>query len=459
MKSFELKPTPENLLNTFLEDTISRDTDIFRFIDILNSVDDCCTIALDGNWGCGKTFFVKQTKMIMDAHNSCITDIDESVRQKIIQKHSNYRPLEELELKPQICVYYDAWENDNDEDPMLSLVFSIMKSVDIDYSLKDNPDCLQLGASVLELFTGKSFGQIIEMLRGEDPLAMLKKGNDIHREIGKFFNSVMYERGNRLVIFIDELDRCKPEYAVKLLERVKHYFENDRITFVFSTNMKELQHTVRRYYGEDFNACKYLDRFFDLRITMPKADYQKFYTLLNFSNSHYAYDAVCDAVIQTYHFELREVAKYLRLTKTATYKAIRGAKYYFSSPEQRSIEFCIEYIIPIMIGIKIYDMDAYEDFIYGKNYKPLLEVFDRLHDCFFDELLNRNETFGTSCEGKKLVSLEEKIKELYNAIFVKKYTGTEFRTSIGKYIFDKDTKEKLFRVAGLFSKYTDLEDD
>ncbi len=68
MKSYELKPTPENLLNTFLEDIISRNTDIFRFIDILNSIEDCCSIALDGNWGCGKTFFVKQTqngKMIM----------------------------------------------------------------------------------------------------------------------------------------------------------------------------------------------------------------------------------------------------------------------------------------------------------------------------------------------------------------------------------------------------------
>lgn len=258
MKSFELKPTPENLVNTFLEDTISRDTDIFRFIDILNTIEDSCSIALDGNWGCGKTFFVKQIKMIMDAHNRCIADGDEAVRQRIIQKHLKYRSFEELELQSQICVYYDAWENDNDEDPMLSLIYSIMKSVDIDYSLKENPDCLQLGASVLELFTGKNFGQIIEMLRGEDSLAMLKKEKDIHKAICEFLDSIMHERGNRLVIFIDELDRCKPEYAVKLLERVKHYFENDSITFVFSTNMKELQHTIRRYYGENFNACKYL---------------------------------------------------------------------------------------------------------------------------------------------------------------------------------------------------------
>ncbi len=183
-----------------------------------------------------------------------------------------------------------------------------MQSIDMNYSLKETPDCLQLGASILELFSGRNFGKIIERLRSEDSLAMLKKEKDIHREICEFLDSVMHERGNRLVIFIDELDRCKPEYAVKLLERVKHYFENASITFVFSTNMKELQHTIRRYYGDDFNACKYLDRFFDLCIAMPKANYQKFYTSINFNNSHYTYDIVCDAVIRAYHFELREVA-------------------------------------------------------------------------------------------------------------------------------------------------------
>ena len=49
------------------------------------------------------------------------------------------------------------------------------------------------------------------------------------------------KKGNRLIIMVDELDRCKPSYAVKLLERIKHYFTNDRITFVFSVNTYELE--------------------------------------------------------------------------------------------------------------------------------------------------------------------------------------------------------------------------
>lgn len=117
------------------------------------------------------------------------------------------------------------------------------------------------------------------------------------------------------------------------------------------------------------------------------------------------------------------------------------------------------YVLPIMIGIKIHDLDVYEDFIHGKNYKPLLEVFNNIEDGFFNDLLNSSETFETPDEKQKQVSLEEKIKELYNAIFIKQYTRTGYRTSVGKYLFSRDTRETLLKVAGLLSKYTDLSDD
>ena len=66
---------------------------------------------------------------------------------------------------------------------------------------------------------------------------------------------------------IDKSDRCKPTFAVHLLEQIKHYIFDDRITFVFSINLEQLQHTIKQYYGADFDSCRYLDRFFDLRIS------------------------------------------------------------------------------------------------------------------------------------------------------------------------------------------------
>lgn len=62
MKSLELKPIHSNIVSTYLEDSIDRDRDINAFVDILNAQESSCAIALDGTWGSGKTFFVKQVK-------------------------------------------------------------------------------------------------------------------------------------------------------------------------------------------------------------------------------------------------------------------------------------------------------------------------------------------------------------------------------------------------------------
>ena len=64
MRTYELKPTYNNLFSTYIEDSILRNKDLFYFIKILDTMNDSCSIALNGAWGSGKTFFVKQAKMI-----------------------------------------------------------------------------------------------------------------------------------------------------------------------------------------------------------------------------------------------------------------------------------------------------------------------------------------------------------------------------------------------------------
>lgn len=68
----------------------------------------------------------------------------------------------------------------------------------------------------------------------------------------------------KLVIFIDELDRCNPLYAVKLLEEIKHYYSIEKVLFVFSVNLTQLKNAVNSVYGENFESFKYLDRFLTL---------------------------------------------------------------------------------------------------------------------------------------------------------------------------------------------------
>lgn len=460
MKSYELQPTYENLLNTYLNDTIARDIDVFRFVEILNSIDDSCSIALDGGWGSGKTFFVKQVKMVMDAHNDFIVSDDDTDRKKIKGMWTQHHNNQSAELQTQVSVYYDSWENDNDEDPVLSLVYSILQSVESDYSFKKGIDCLQFAANILEFFSGKKWTQLINSFKSEDPLQELKKEKGIQEIIKEFLDSLLLEKGNRLVVFIDELDRCKPSYAVRLLERIKHYFSNDRITYVFSVNINELQHTIKQYYGADFNASKYLDRFFDLRISLPPADLKRYYQSLNFNCSHYRYDIVCDAVIKAYHFELREIAKYLRLTKIAAYEPTHDSKKYdFSFSDELGLKYGLMYVVPIMIGLKICDSRRYSDFINGKDYTPLLEVSDCLKDGYFDWLLSKTESFKENDEGKTVVSLDVKIKELYKALFATNFDSGTYVTNVGEYSFERSTKETLIRTTSLLSNYANTEID
>ena len=460
MKSYELQPTYNNLLNTYLNDTIARDMDVFRFIGILDSIDDSCSIALEGGWGSGKTFFVKQAKMVLDAYNDFICSYDDTDRDKIKNQWIQHHKNQPAELQTQVSVYYDSWENDNDEDPILSLVYSILQSVESDYSFKKGADCLQIAATILEFFSGKKWTQLINSFKSEDPLQVLKKEKGIQEIIKTFLDSLLLEKGNRLVVFIDELDRCKPSYAVRLLERIKHYFSNYRITFVFSVNINELQHTIKQYYGADFNASKYLDRFFDLRISLPPADLKRYYQSLNFNDSYYTYDIVCDAVIKAYDFELREIAKYLRLTKIAAYEPTHESrKYDFSFSDGRGLRYGLTYIVPIMIGLKISDSRRYSGFISGRDYTPLLEISDCLREGFFDGMLSRTESFKENDEGKTVVSLDSKFKELYNALFLTNYDNGAYKVCVGECSFERSTKETLIRTTSLLSIYTNTDID
>ena len=135
---------------------------------------------------------------------------------------------------------------------------------------------------------------------------------------------MLVERGNRLVVFIDELDRCKPSYAVQLLERIKHYLYDDRITFVFSVNLGELQHTIKHYYGNTFDACRYLDRFFDLKIDLKLIDINKFIELRGlWSDDEYKMDICYSAdrvLAKFYHFSMRMTDRYFKQVKNYSKK-------------------------------------------------------------------------------------------------------------------------------------------
>ena len=450
MKKFELLPTEENLIDTLCKDTIDRNKDIVYFYKLLQAQETAGMIAIDGRWGSGKTFFACQTQMVINALNPS-SEMDDETRKTVISSLS----LSNLDKNTsKLAVYYDAWLNDNDTEPILSLLYEIASQLGEDFSL-GNTDIVKTFAGIFEMLSGHNITSTIDASTSDDVLLKFKKQKGIKKEIDQFLSNLINERANRLFVFIDELDRCKPSFAVHLLEQVKHYIFDDRITFVFSVNLEQLQHTIKRYYGDDFDSCRYLDRFFDLRISLPPANMDKFYNNLGIRSMYYV-DRVTKTVIRMLNLELREITKFYLQVKVAVYEPTHSRKFDFSFPDGKGREFIVTFIVPLLIGLKIADISKYDNFINGRNIEPLRELLlgiDEDNNVLL-RMLNSNESFEDE-NGKTVVTPDDVIRRIYEAIFVNQYNQT-FRTQIGMYEFTKESKVLAISCVSMMSQYAEL---
>ena len=262
--NFELKPTYENIIKTINEDVLGRNEILKRFVKILYLIKDVNIISLNGEWGSGKTFFVYQAKEVIKNLNCADSDVDPKLK-KIIDEFK-FAQLHDINIESELYpIYFNAWEYDSNEDPLLTLIYSIIeqnpnlkemdeKSENIKEKISRIISNFKIGLSYQDSY-GKSIGVELQY----NPKERTKLTKDIYsvEEVKNTFKEligeIMIEKTNRLVIFVDELDRCNPIFAVKLLERIKHFFDDDRFIFVFSTNLNELQYTIKKFYGEGIN--------------------------------------------------------------------------------------------------------------------------------------------------------------------------------------------------------------
>ena len=460
IKSFELEPTRENLLNTLTKNLLDRNKSVWQFARFCDAQDGKCSIAIDAKWGQGKTFFVKHVQLLLDSFNEFSTSVSTEERESIKSAFSEYIGSGEnaVELEQQVCVYYDAWANDNDSDPILSLVYEIIKGAAQHYSLKKDVDFIKAAATIADFFTGKNAADIVALAQERDLLSELKSQKEIHDIVADFLESLLYEQGDRLVVFVDELDRCKPSYAVQLLERIKHYFANDRITFVFSINADELQHTIKCFYGEGFDSCRYLDRFFDYRIALPPANMTRYYQEIGLNSGHWVYDAVCKAVIETFSLELREAEKFYRMAKIAADKAVY-IQALSGFPDENALRFSLCIVVPIIIGLRMTDMALYNDFIAGRNPQPLIDVMGdgRFARGICATLLDRDETFDEDQEERETVLLSDKLRAAYRALFDDSIKTNWGEAHVGGCSFSRETKDTTLRATSLLSEFANYE--
>lgn len=453
---FEILPTEDNLIESYSNNSLDRNKYIEQFYKMLTSnTSNFSTISLDGKWGSGKTFFIKHAQLLMSVklYEERKADFKSIFGKYEGDKYSPIRGvisnLDKCEVFP---FYYDAWENDTDPYPVLSILYSLYKSLDIgsleDKSIKENLNsilsCLSMSAQFL--FGVPDINRVIKQINNEfkssrkkELLLPITDHHSIIELIKQLINDVINKSHCKsIVIFVDELDRCNPSYAVRLLEDIKHYFLMDNVTFVFSVNLSELQHMVKSVYGEQFDAFRYLDRFFVIRLNLPVAN-QELYLKKEISKSENLgiLDHSILAVSSLFKLELREFYKFSRIVHLL---AETDSK--FNIPEAQHFVFYI--LLPLAIGLKLYDIEKFNNFIEGKDPSPILEILIQpgIQSLIKWIFLDNKAILENNNEG----NIKELVEEAYQTVFEVKYK------TVGKCDFRGDWKSILLSKVCMIQK-------
>lgn len=274
MKRVDEEPTPEAIEDALTQDPLHRRREMEDFLKMLIAVEPPYTFVIDAPWGSGKTFFVKQVARALQMANPALNP--DSAKPNATFENIT----EELIETPCFPIYFNAWEDDHFDNPILPLLVSIANAAG-EESVKDGKGFGKGVIGVLEAaaslfgYSGDINGAI-ENFSGTDFLARYKEEKELRGKIDELIKTNLPEVANRAVIFIDELDRCRPEFAIKVLEQTKALFQQENIVVVYSTDITQLAHSLQGVYGPSFEGRKYLERFYDKRLELnpvSPADY------------------------------------------------------------------------------------------------------------------------------------------------------------------------------------------
>ena len=184
-----------------------------------------------------------------------------------------------------MAIYFNAWEDDFCDDPLLAIIGQLDSHFKegVFRTIADRiretalPLLWRNALGVLNKTTGLTLetDQTGQMNLIAEYLKQRETKDELKDALEQMSTKVVEETGHPLVFIIDELDRCRPTFAIELLERVKHIFDIPNMVFVFGVNRDELCSSLQSIYGA-IDADVYLRRFFDMEFTLPEVDSEKF---------------------------------------------------------------------------------------------------------------------------------------------------------------------------------------
>lgn len=413
MKNYNVNATDENVLNSIADDKLNRTRDVKDFIDLLETLEDNSFIALDGAWGDGKTFLVRQIEMTLRYHNKIAFkhEITEGEKQAFAD---NGVLGKNLHLKrTYLPIYFNAWLYDNHSDALMALLLVAIKQCNkyVDTKLKgDNGSKIVSILDALHFWNNNNWKELKKSFTDMDILSDAYFLEEVSDKIKEVFNDILVEEGEKLVIFVDELDRCRPTFAVEVLESIKHFFEDDRIIFVVSTNKAQLIHTISNYYGVNFDSVGYLNKFFDLNIQLPEA---------NSLNYFFSLGKTCNSV--NYIFTIaKDFQKYfnLSLRDTITYfQKINLIDSKYGDKYADKVWGAVMVFVSMLCLFDIVDITKKRKILKGKGKEIIKELFD-VSSGMKEIILRLNRLNYVNIESDNYENAFENFMDIYDYAFL-----------------------------------------
>ncbi|WP_439626460.1 KAP family P-loop NTPase fold protein [Shinella sp.] len=252
----------------FTDDLLDRKKVGQALSDLLERIEDPLVVVLDGGWGAGKSYFLQRW---VGAHTSQFGG-------------------------RATTVYFDAFAHDYLEDPLVALIGALSErlppekkpTMDKVKSLawKLLRPAARVGLSIATFGATEALndaGDVLAEAIGEETKGSLDKF--WQREEGRRVAMAQFREAvaalmapigaeqsapSPLVIVVDELDRCRPDYALQILEIIKHFFSVPRLHFVLGVNLKALENSVKARYGAEIDATLYLQKFINITFSLPE---------------------------------------------------------------------------------------------------------------------------------------------------------------------------------------------
>ena len=270
--NIKLSPVKITKENPFQNDALNRLESAEILTQFVSSLDQPYVIAIDSPWGTGKTTFLKMWQLYL--------------------KEKGFNSL-----------YFNAWETDFKDDALVALIKEIEINLD-SFELGDrNSEIRKILQKVKKssyVFVKKALPAAVKIATYgtldiektvEDTIAdttekfieeQFEEYEKTKESLSSFkknlqeFIRKLNSEDKPLIFIIDELDRCRPDYAVQVLERAKHLFSIDKIVFVLGIDKEQVGHSLKTIYGEGMNVDGYLNRFIDYDYHLPEPDVKTF---------------------------------------------------------------------------------------------------------------------------------------------------------------------------------------